>query len=84
MKSLLRTVAIVALFCATGWFHSEPLHAQVFWIAGYGPGVYASRLQRDGSMAEPKLVAQQKNPSFLALHPKLNVMYIVTETMRDD
>ena len=84
MKSLLRTFAIAALFCATVWSQSEPLQAQVFWIAGYGPGVYASRLQRDGSMAEPKLVAEQKNPSFLALHPKLDVMYVVTETMRDD
>ncbi len=84
MKSLLRTFAIAALFCATVWSQAEPLQAQVFWIAGYGPGVYASRLQRDGSMAEPKLVAEQKNPSFLALHPKLDVMYVVTETMRDD
>ncbi|MFN7625255.1 MAG: beta-propeller fold lactonase family protein, partial [Pirellula sp.] len=84
MKSLLRTFAIAALFCVTFWSQSEPLQAQVFWIAGYGPGVYASRLQRDGSMAEPKLVAEQKNPSFLAIHPKLDVMYVVTETMRDD
>lgn len=57
---------------------------QVFWIGGYGPGIYASRLNADGSMVEPKLVANQSNPSFMALHPKRDVLYCVTETMKDD
>lgn len=63
--------------------HPAVVQAQVFWIGGYGPGIYASRLQPDGKMAEPKLVAEQPSPSFLALHPKLDVLYAVTESNRD-
>jgi 6-phosphogluconolactonase len=57
---------------------------QVFWVGGYGPGIYASRLNPDGSMVEPKLVATQSNPSFMALHPTRDVLYCVTETMQED
>jgi 6-phosphogluconolactonase len=57
---------------------------QVFWIGGYGPGIYASRLQDDGSMAQPQLVATQAKASFFALHPKLDVLYVVTETAIND
>jgi hypothetical protein len=57
---------------------------QVFWIGGYGPGIYASRLGADGSMAPPRLVATQARPSFFALHPKLDVLYVVSETAIND
>jgi len=62
----------------------QPKTNQVFWIGGYGPGIYASRLNTDGSMAKPRLVATQAKPSFFALHPKLDVLYVVTETAIDD
>jgi 6-phosphogluconolactonase len=58
--------------------------AQVFWIGGYGPGIYASRLEPNGALAKPQLVAEQTNPSFFALHPTLDVMYVVSETTRND
>lgn len=57
-------------------------NAQVFWIGGYGPGIYASRLQPNGAMDPPQLVFEQPNPSFFAIHPTLNVMYAVAETAR--
>ena len=57
---------------------------QVFWIGGYGPGIYASRLRPDGSMAEPRLVATQAKASFFAIHPLLDVLYVVTETAVTD
>lgn len=58
--------------------------AQTFWIGGYGPGIYASRLNADGSMAEPKLVAKQTRASFFVLHPKLDVLYAVAESAIND
>lgn len=57
---------------------------QVFWIGGYGPGIYASRLKPDGSMVEPKLVAKQPKASFFALNPRKDVLYVVTESAIDD
>lgn len=35
-------------------------------------------------MSDPKLLAKQANPSFFAFHPKMNVLYVVTETNRND
>jgi 6-phosphogluconolactonase len=58
--------------------------AQTFWIGGYGPGIYASRLNPDGSMVEPKLVAKQTRASFFVLHPKLDVLYAVAESAIND
>jgi 6-phosphogluconolactonase len=58
--------------------------AQTFWIGGYGPGIYASRLNPDGSMVEPKLVAKQTRASFFVLHPKLDVLYAVAESANND
>lgn len=59
-------------------------YAQPFFIGGYGEGIYASKLNKDGSMAEPVLIAKQDNPSFFCFHPKLEVLYVVTETPRND
>lgn len=58
--------------------------AQPFLISGYGPGISASTLRPDGSMADPVLVASQPSASFFCLHPKLDILYAVTETMRHD
>lgn len=57
--------------------------AQPFFISGYGEGIYASRLNPDGAMSEPTPIAQQASASFFCLHPKLDVLYAVTETMRN-
>jgi 6-phosphogluconolactonase len=58
--------------------------AQPFFIGGYGEGIYLSNLEASGAMATPVLVARQANPSFFCIHPKLDVLYVVTETMRQD
>ncbi|MCY3007120.1 MAG: lactonase family protein [Planctomycetota bacterium] len=63
---------------------SPAASSQVFWIGGYGPGIYASRLNSDGSMVEPRLVAKQSKASFFAMHPTLDVLYVVTETAIND
>ena len=69
--------------CAFATWHATA-NAQVFWVGGYGPGIYASRLQPNGAMDAPQLVAEQPNPSFFAIHPTLNVIYCVAETARSD
>ncbi|MFO0940798.1 MAG: lactonase family protein [Pirellulales bacterium] len=59
--------------------------AQSFFISGYGEGIYFSKLNDDGSMAEPTLLAKQANASFFCFHPvKKDIIYAVTETMRGD
>ena len=58
--------------------------AQSFFIGGYGEGIYTSTLSADGQMSEPQLAMKQKNPSFFAIHPKLDFLYVVTETNRKD
>lgn len=60
------------------------LQAQPFFIGGYGEGIYLSQLAEDGAMSTPVLLAEQKNPSFFCLHPKLDILYVISETMRND
>lgn len=59
-------------------------YSQAFFIGGYGEGIYTSSLDAAGKLAKPRLLAEQKNPSFFGLHPTLNILYVVTETMRND
>lgn len=63
---------------------SNRVDAQSFFIGGYGDGIYSSFLSPDGKMTEPKLAVKLAKPSFFAFHPKLEVLYAVTETMRND
>jgi 6-phosphogluconolactonase len=62
----------------------EQAKAQPFFIGGYGDGIYLSRLAADGGISPAVLLAEQKNPSFFCLHPSLDVLYVITETMRGD
>lgn len=88
--SFLRSMTISILFlgamlsmstvnCCKILFASEP-----FLIGGYSGGIYLSSLSSDGSMVPPVQVATQASPSFLCLHPSLDVVYVVTETQRND
>ena len=70
-------------FMACAFFRSH-LEAQTFFIGGYGPGVFGSTLNAEGKMTEPKLLAEQGLPAFFAFHPKLDVLYVVTESSRND
>jgi len=66
----------------------KPAGRYIAWIGTYtGPnsqGIYAARFNSSNGAAEsPTLAAEIVNPSFLALHPKLDVLYAVTELGND-
>lgn len=63
---------------------SNDASAQSFLIGGFGDGIYSSKLEPDGKMSEPKLAVKQKLPAFFAFHPKLDVLYALTETGKGD
>ena len=52
---------------------------------GQSKGIYRSALNlSDGSLEDPILVAELRNPSFLAMHPKKDVLYAVSEVSEGD
>lgn len=64
---------------------------QVLYIGTYTPkssdsrGIYALRLNTDtGALTEPTLAAETPNPTFLELHPRLPVLYAVSESRNGD
>ena len=79
--------AFTAKAPATSKAHgAEPTTGQLVWFGTYtgGPanseGIYVSRFDAaTGKLTAPVLAAAVKNPSFLALHPTLPVMYAVSE-----
>ena len=87
-QSMFSTIRPFVLFlCGTAVASiasSNRVDAQSFFIGGYGDGIYSSFLSPDGKMTEPKLAVKLAKPSFFAFHPKLDVLYAVTETMRND
>jgi 6-phosphogluconolactonase len=55
------------------------------YTGGASRGIYLSELSLDdGSLAEPKLVAELTNPSFLTIHPRLPMLYAVSEVESGD
>jgi len=70
---------------------AEPTTGQLVWFGTYtgGPanseGIYVSRFDAaTGRLTAPVLAAAVKNPSFLAVHPALPVMYAVSEVAEAD
>ncbi len=63
---------------------SSKLQAQSFFIGGYADGIYASHIDPNGKMETPRKVGAQHTPSFLAMHPTLDVVYAVTESGRNE
>jgi 6-phosphogluconolactonase len=56
-----------------------------FLIGGFADGIYASSLNTaTGELAKPRRLAEVHSPSFFCLHPKLDIVYSVTETMQKD
>lgn len=54
------------------------------YTSGSSKGIHRSDLNlADGTMSNPKLVAEVANPTFLAVHPTLNVLYSTSEVRRD-
>lgn len=60
-----------------------------FWIGSYtgdrgaGRGIYRARQRADGCWSAPALAAEAESPSYLALHPHLDVLYAVSERESD-
>lgn len=53
------------------------------YTRGSSQGIYRSSLNLEtGALEQPKLVAELENPSFLAIHPTLPVLYAVSEVRR--
>ncbi len=75
--------ALIAIHLAT--FRVAAEETVSFLIGGYADGIYLSELDLStGSMKIPRRVAEVHAPAFLALHPKLPIIYSVTETSRSD
>ncbi len=54
------------------------------YTSGSSKGIHRSELNlTDGKMSTPKLVAELANPSFLAIHPTLDILYSTSEVRRD-
>ncbi|MCY2986098.1 MAG: lactonase family protein [Planctomycetota bacterium] len=75
---------LFTLASTVGLFSFRDASAQSFLVGGFGDGIYSSKLESDGKMSEPKLAVKQKLPAFFAFHPKLDVLYAVTETGKND
>ncbi|MFI0408777.1 lactonase family protein [Actinomadura sp. 3N508] len=58
---------------------------RAFWVgtytgaAGNGAGIYRVTRRGDGVLEGPELVAETVSPSYLAVHPRLDVLYAVRE-----
>ncbi len=84
MHRWIRAGAVAWIAAATAWTAGA---AQTVYIGTYSQrgseGIYMSRLDPvTGRLEAPKVAAKATNPSFLALHPKLPVLYAVNETGR--
>lgn len=67
-------------------FHAVAATATDYWVyfgtytSGPSKGIYAARFDAStGKLSEPELVAETKNPSFLAVHPTESFLYAVGE-----
>jgi hypothetical protein len=50
-----------------------------------GAGIYVARFDSDkGTLSEPQLAAELRNPSYLVIHPKKPVLYAVSEVADAD
>ena len=82
-RHILSSVLLFSLFCCPSGF----VQADHFvWFGTYtgkpprGSGIYVSRYDEiTGEISRPKLATKVKNPSFLAVHPTLSIVYAVSE-----
>ena len=86
------TVSIIwvgAINAASAWAADTATH--LVWFGTYtnektgSEGIYVSRFDAaSGALSTPELAVAAKNPSFLALHPTLPVLYAVSEAAGPD
>ena len=74
------TGCILALL-TTAAFADKSMFAYIGTYTGAkSKGIYLSRFDKEeGELSSPELVAETKNPTFLALHPTKQVLYAVGE-----
>ena len=77
--------------CGADPVRAEPASGRLVWFGTYtggpakGEGIYVSRFDGlTGKLSAPVLAATAKNPSFLAMHPTLPVLYAVSEVADTD
>jgi 6-phosphogluconolactonase len=68
----------------TVWCSAEEANFHVYlgtYTGGTSEGIYVAKFDATtGKLADPKLAAAVKNPSFLAIHPQGKYLYAVNET----
>ena len=82
-RRILSSILLFFLFCwPTGFVYAD----HFVWFGTYtgkaprGNGIYVSRYNEiTGEISQPKLATKVKNPSFLAVHPTLPIVYAVSE-----
>ena len=81
-RALPHILIIVLIFLSTNVVHAE----RFVWFGSYtgktprGQGIYVSRYNENtGDISQPEVACTVKNPSFLAIHPTLAVIYAVSE-----
>lgn len=90
LSATLRSCTLLATFVlamVSNAIGNEPLKVtqRPFLIGGFADGIYVSVLNLDsGEMTTPKLAAKVYKPAFMCMHPRLPVVYCVTETMQKD
>ena len=89
LTGLLASTAIGSL--PGGLLAADPDGARLVYFGTYtgappqGAGIYVARFNAaDGTLSEPQLAAELRNPSYLALHPTLPVLYAVSEVADAD
>ncbi|NCX99744.1 MAG: hypothetical protein EBX35_14505 [Planctomycetia bacterium] len=82
MVPSIRFVCLAAAFLSAAAVAEEvPVWFGTYTRAGSGSeGIYVSRFDTvRGTLSKPVLAAAAKNPSFLAFHPRLPMLYAVAE-----
>ena len=81
-RALPHILIIVLIFLSTNVVYAE----RFVWFGSYtgktprGQGIYVSRYnEKTGDISQPDVACTVKNPSFLAIHPTLAVIYAVSE-----
>ncbi len=84
-------LACLTLPAAVSSVHAADPATHFVWFGTYtnektgSEGIYVSRFDAaSGTLSEPEVAAAAKNPSFLALHPTLPVLYAVSEAPGPD
>ncbi len=85
MTKLFYATPILLLFSFALFSHADEVPFYIgTYTNGESQGIYRSALNvATGELSQPHLVAELKNPSFLAIHPTERVLYAISEVASD-